>query len=325
MVEYHVDGFRFDQAHLLSSETAKHILNVLRSINPNVIVYGEAWDNRGQEFSELGWGSFNAHFRDVLRGDLHDFSKKGFLFGSYRPNENINDLKTIVTGTLLGNGGIYSKTDHTINFLEVHDDYCFSDFLRLSSGQNKKNELIKDRFQHIALTPEIYKMNKLAALVLFTSNGIPLIHQGQEWAHTQVIAATDRPDPYMGRLDPNPYNKDNETNWVNWKETEQNHTLVKYYQGLISLRKKYPELRRSSIHDIIFFNLGGEFELGYSIKDNITIFLNGSTKEVMNAKLPPGKWIQLVDNNIVDINGLRIAEGYVNIQSTSGAVFIRNQ
>tara|TARA_Y100000590_G_scaffold458578_1_gene613588 strand:- start:8134 stop:10128 length:1995 start_codon:yes stop_codon:yes gene_type:complete len=323
MVEYHVDGFRFDQAHLLSAATAQHILSELRRVNPNVIVYGEAWDNRGREFSELGWGSFNAQFRDVLRGDLHDFSKKGFLFGSYRPNENKNDLKTIVTGTLWGNGGIYNTTANAINFLEVHDDYCFSDYLRLSSGQNSKNDLIKDRLKHISLTPEIFKMNTLAALVLLTSQGIPLIHQGQEWAHTQIIAATDRPDPNVGKLDPNPYNKDNETNWVNWDETEQNQSLVSYYQSLITLRKKYPELRRSSLQDIKFFDLENEFGLGYSIKDNITIFLNGSNTEILNAKLPSGKWLQLVNSNKVDLNGIRVVEGYINIQPTSGAVFIR--
>ena len=132
-------------------------------------------------------------------------------------------------------------------------------------------------------------MNTLAALVLLTSQGIPLIHQGQEWAHTQIIAATDRPDPNVGKLDPNPYNKDNETNWVNWDETEQNQSLVSYYQSLITLRKKYPELRRSSLQDIKFFDLENEFGLGYSIKDNITIFLNGSSTEILNAKLPSGK------------------------------------
>jgi len=323
MVEYHVDGFRFDQAHLLSAETAKHILSELRSVNPQVIVYGEAWNNRGREFSELGWGSFNAHFRDVLRGDLHDFSKKGFLFGSYRPNENKNDLKTIVTGTLWGNKGIYNTPAHTINFLEVHDDYCFSDFLRLSSGQNSKDELIKDRLQHIELTPEIFKMNTMGALVLLTSQGIPLIHQGQEWAHTQVVAATNRPDSNVGKMDPNPYNKDNETNWINWEEAAQNRALVNYYSSLILLRKKYNQLRNSSLNDFRFFDLDSRFGLGYAIADDMVVFLNGSVTEILSVKLPPGKWLQLVNASEVDLNGLRIAEGYINIQPTSGTVFIR--
>ena len=50
MTNYHIDGFRFDQAHLLSAETAKLIYKELKKINPNVIIYGEAWDNRNKEF-----------------------------------------------------------------------------------------------------------------------------------------------------------------------------------------------------------------------------------------------------------------------------------
>ena len=34
--------------------------------------------------------------------------------------------------------------------------------------------------------------------------------------------------------------------------------------------------------------------------------------------------LQLVNASKVDLNGLRIAEGYINIQPTSGAVFIRS-
>ena len=88
MLEYHIDGFRFDQAHLLSLETAELISSELRSLNPGVIIYGEAWDNRSKEFSEIEWGSFNAHFRDVIRGDLHDFEKKGFFL------DHIDQMRT---------------------------------------------------------------------------------------------------------------------------------------------------------------------------------------------------------------------------------------
>ncbi len=54
------------------------------------------------EFSKLGWGSFNAYFRDVMRGDLHDTNIKGFLFGNYRPGENIDDIKSLLSGTSVG-------------------------------------------------------------------------------------------------------------------------------------------------------------------------------------------------------------------------------
>jgi len=63
--------------------------------------------------------------------------------------------------------------------------------------------------------------------------------------------------------------------------------------------------------------------LGYAIADDMVVFLNGSVTEILSVKLPPGKWLQLVNASEVDLNGLRIAEGYINIQPTSGTVFIR--
>ncbi len=323
MVDYHIDGFRFDQANLLSSKTAKLILKELQGINPDVVVYGEAWDNKQTEFSRMSWGSFNDSFRDILRGDLHDFSNKGFLFGTYRPTDNINSLKTIIGGSLLSTGGLYVSSENSINFLEVHDNYSFSDYLRISLDKNHQNEIINDRLEHIRLTPEIKKLNTLGALILFTSQGIPIIHQGQEWAHSKIIAPTKVPDPDVGKMDPNSYNKDNETNWLNWEDAHQNELLVDYYIGLIALRKKYPELRRSTLDKIKFLNIKNELGLGYVIRDNITIFLNGNKSETLNVKLPPGKWLQVANGSKVDLRGFRISEGYVKIQATSGSVYIR--
>ena len=323
MTEYHIDGFRFDQAHLISIETAQIILERLRNINPRVYIYGEAWDNKGAQFSEIGWGSFNAHFRDVLRGDLWDYSKKGFLFGSYRPNESKDELVNIVSGTNLGPKGIYKAPEHAINFLEVHDDYCFSDYLRLSYGRNKPDDIIIDKLEHIKLSSEILRMNTLGATVLFTSLGIPLIHQGQEWGHTQVIAETNYPDENVGKMDRNPYNKDNETNWVDWNELKQNQVLFDYYKGLIKIRKKYSQLRNSSVTLIEFLDLENEFGLGYIYDNSLAIYLNGDPNNSISIKLLDGKWLQLSNSTQVDINGIRVAEGYVNIPPTSGAIFVK--
>ena len=77
-------------------------------------------------------------------------------------------------------------------------------------------------------------MNKLGAFILFMSKGVPLIHQGQEWGHSQIIQQTNIVDLNVNKMDPNPYNKDNETNWVNWDELKQNEELVEFYKELIT-------------------------------------------------------------------------------------------
>ena len=323
MVDYHIDGFRFDQAHLLSLETAKFISNELRSVNPDVIIYGEAWDNKSGEFSQIDWGSFNAHFRDVLRGDLHNYDKKGFLFSSYRPNESKEDLKLIISGTSIDKGGFYKTPSHSINFLEVHDDYCFSDFLRLSSGENNKNDIILDKLNHISLSSNLMKMNMLGAFILFTSKGIPLMHQGQEWGHSQIIAKTEVFDVNTNKMDPNSYNKDNETNWVNWDELNQNEDLVTFYKMLIKIRKENLFLNKINEEEIKFFDIKNRFCLGYKIGDEMIAFINGDNKNSIDLPLPKGVWNVLISTNDSMNNNFKEFEGQITLNPTSGILLFQ--
>jgi len=324
MREYHIDGFRFDQCFLLSAETSKLISKELKNVNPNVIIYGEAWAEREKEFSTMGWGSFNARFRDLLKGDLHDFSKKGFLFGQFRPYENLEDLQSIIMGSSFGKGAIYQKPSHSINYLEVHDDYGFNDYLRLSSGFNQVDDIISDPFKHIELSSDILKMNKLGALLLLTSQGLPLIHQGQEWAHSQIIAPTDSPDPNQGKMDRNAYNKDNETNWVNWKEAEQNIELVDYYRGLIAIRLSHPEFRRANEGNFKFQGLS-DHALGYTINNKVAVYVNSHNDQTISVNLPAGEWLLVADANQANPEGIKTIAGHIIIPETSGLIFVRKK
>ena len=318
MTDYHIDGFRFDQAHLLSAETATFIIDELKKINPNVIIYGEAWNDREKEFSELGWGSFNARFRDVLRGDLHNYDEKGFLFGNFRDSESLKNLQSLILGT----PNIYQSSAHAVNFLEVHDDYCFNDYLRLSSGRNSKDDIIQDPMKHIELDDDLLRKNKLGALILLTSQGIPIIHQGQDWAHSQIIAETDAHDPNVGKMDRNPYNKDNETNWVNWLEKEQNKELADYYSGLIDLRRTHTEFRHATKKDFKFQGLA-DHALGYVIRDRIAVYINGENSTAVETDLPEGKWQLIVNNEEVNLNGMLTVSGEITIPPTSGLILKR--
>ncbi len=318
MTDYHIDGFRFDQAHLLSAETATFIIDELKKINPNVIIYGEAWNDRETEFSKMGWGSFNAKFRDVLRGDLHNYDEKGFLFGNFRDSESLRNLQSLI----LGSPNIYQSSAHAVNFLEVHDDYCFNDYLRLSSSRNSKDDIIDDPMRHIELDDDLLRKNKLGAFILLTSQGIPIIHQGQDWAHSQIIAETDANDPNEGKMDRNPYNKDNETNWVNWLEKEQNKELADYYSGLIDLRRTHTEFRHATKKDFKFQGLA-DHALGYVIRDRIAVYINGENSNAVETDLPEGKWQLIVNNEEVNLNGMLTVSGEITIPPTSGLILKR--
>ncbi len=322
MINYHIDGFRFDQCYLLSAETATLIEKELKAINPNVYLYGEAWNERESEFSKLGWGSFNAYFRDVMRGDLHDINIKGFLFGQYRPGENIDDIKSLLFGTSAGKTKIYSSLKHAVNFLEVHDDYCFNDYIRFSLGLNEKTDIIDDPIDHIKLNETQLKINKLGAMFLLLSKGVPIIHQGQEWGHSQIIASTSVNDINVGKMDRNPYNKDNSTNWVNWSELTVNIELVNFYKNLIEVRKQIPSL--SSLNtDNLFFDVIDERVIGYFPGKDLAVFFNGHFDEIKEVVLPPGNWKVLLDEYNFNMAGFKTVDRKIELPKLSGVILER--
>ena len=67
-------------------------------------------------------------------------------------------------------------------------------------------------------------MNKLAAGILFTSQGIPFIQSGQEFLRSKDG-------------DENSYNKPDMVNMLRWQKKLLNNDLLQYYRGLIELRK----------------------------------------------------------------------------------------
>ncbi len=56
-------------------------------------------------------------------------------------------------------------------------------------------------------------------------------------------------------IDHNTYNKDNETNYLNFKHAEINQELFSYYQGLIKLRKKHDAFRKASYDSFKFVDI----------------------------------------------------------------------
>ena len=326
MTEYHVDGFRFDLGQLIDANTRDLIISELRTINPNVIILAEPWgggyDPAG--FSDQGRASFNNQFRDGLKGSVFDIKDKGFLFGKLRKGDDQKFLRRLATGSLREHGGQYISSDHSVNYLESHDDLTFGDRLRITGGFNEKHEIINDPISHAKVDGDLLAMNKLGALYLFTSQGIVFMHQGQEWARSKVIANTDAPDEFEGQIDHNSYEKDYETNWLNWNEKGLNSDLVDYYKGLIQLRKKYPSLRKSNPEDFKFFDFGKQIAVGYIVKEKMAIIMNGSKTDNVSTTLPIGNWRMIVDGDSVQLDSHKIMSEEINIAPISGMVLVRN-
>lgn len=327
MKEYHIDGFRFDLGKLLDWQTIEEIIKEARKVNPDVVIVCEPWgggyDPNG--FSKRGWGAWNDQIRNGIKGENPN-NGLGWIFGRWYGNNSPKRIKSYINGTLVRDSlGLFQKKEHAVNYLESHDGYTFGDFIRIGSKEVNPEKVIKDVDKHVKLTPYQMKLNKLGALFLFTSQGITMIHSGQEFARSKVIPLnTKEPDKNKGRIDHNSYDKDNETNYINYKHAEINKELLNYYKGLIALRKAYPAFRRAEYEDITFYDhpqskFGFAFSVKYQ-KETFVVLFNADQKQSLEFPLPEGVWEILVDKDFAGTKTRYVTGAKFVLEPVTGAV-----
>ena len=327
MEEYHIDGFRFDLATMIDMETVDAITKATQAINPDVILIGEPWGGGGYNPSQLadhGWASWNDHFRNSVKGRNPRYDDYGFIFGKLWDGNNTEHYKKLMRGYLQPEGGHYREPAQNVNYLESHDDYTLGDFVRLSLGIVEKSEAVS-RSKIARLSPKEIAIHKLAALNLLTSQGPVMVAQGQSWGRAKVIANSIGTDSLAGHLDHNSYEKDDETNWLNWEEKTLNQDLVDYYRGLITIRSIYPELRNVTQGYREFIDGSSELAYGVSMGEDqkVLVLLNADPTSKAKFSLPPGNWTVLADANMAGTESLGNAEGTASVAAQSGLILVQ--
>ena len=328
--EYHIDGFRFDLGLLLDEKTLRDIEEKVRDINPNIFLTAEPWGGGYDPylFSDMNWSAWNDQFRNAFKGWNDPYNDNGFIFGNWHHDFNKNKIKRVFMGSPQEFGGQFKYSWQSLNYLESHDDYTLGDFIRLSLKKVDKNGIINNYFNNILLSEKELKIHKLAALVLFVSQGPVMIGEGQEWGRSKFIFSSNFPDKNIGKLDHNSYEKDNFTNWLDWNQKELNKDLVDYYRGLIKLRKKYDVLRYSNPNDFIFIDSNNDFGLGFSLEKNdqkMIVLLNGDSKNSCSFNVDNGIYKVLVNDIEVmkDDNYFKIDSNIITIPSSSGLILLK--
>ena len=98
--EYHIDGFRFDLAGLIDTETVQQLMQAVKAKHPHVLFWGEGWSMTTQPTKPNvnlatqrsadilpGFGFFNDTIRDTMRGSVFFSDEKGFVSGEDTSNE----------------------------------------------------------------------------------------------------------------------------------------------------------------------------------------------------------------------------------------------
>ncbi len=283
VTDFKVDGFRFDLIGLIDRETVRQIVQELHAIDPQLLIYGEPWaggttpieiSHKGLQRSQ-GWAVFNDHFRDAIKGNVFNSRERGFV----QSGGHIGAVKVGVRGAI---GDFADSPLETINYIECHDNHTLWDRLVISTIDDAR---ITDADRRA--------MDKLAAAVLFTSQGIPFIQCGQEFLRTKGG-------------DHNTYDKPDPVNMIRWREKADHHDVYEYYQGLIALRQAHPLFRLETAEEVrravkfLDDQLGLSVPHGciaYLIEDatgrdewaRALVLLNANARAV-ELTIPEGKW-----------------------------------
>ncbi len=327
MKEYHIDGFRFDLAKLIDWGTIDAITQAAKEVNPDVLLIAEPWGGGydPQGFSEHGWAAWNDQIRNGVKGQ-NPRDGLSWIFGKWFGDNNKDRLFSYLRGTLKRDkGGLFVTPAHSVNYLESHDDNTLGDFIRIGSGEVKENEKITDLTENAKVRGTQLRLNKLAALFLFVSRGITMIHEGQEFARSKVIVPQDGVnDENVMKIDHNSYNKDNATNYINYDYADLNSELVDYYKGLIEMRKRHEAFRRATYDDLTPINIDeNDFAIAFTLNyknEKFLVVLNGDREKSVKLKLPEGDWLEIVNAEKVELNNPAVKRSALEVAPSAGAV-----
>lgn len=327
MQEYHIDGFRFDLGHLIDWKTIETIIAEAKKINPDVIFVCEPWGGGydPQGFSQRGWGAWNDQIRNGIKGENPN-DGHGWIFGKWYGNNSPQRIKSYVNGTLIKDEhGLFQKKEHSVNYLASHDGYTFGDFIRIGTGDVKADDRIQDVDENVKLNNKQMKLNKLGAMFLLTSQGITMIHSGQEFARSKVIPFDiEIPDKHRGMIDHNSYEKDNSTNFINYEHAEINKELLDYYKGLIEIRKKYSAFRHADYSAVSFVDdTTNSFALAYKLDDGKEVFFvafNANQKKKQKYVLPEGGWEVIADKNSAGLKIIETKTKTIELEPVTGMI-----
>ena len=247
VIEYRVDGFRFDLASILGRNedgTSLHQPPLLRSlafdsILGNVKLIAEAWDAGG--LYQVGsfpswkrWAEWNGRYRDDMRRFL-----KGDDFLSQAAARRITGSPDLYDPVFRGRNA-------SVNFLTCHDGFTLYDLYSYNEKHNEANgwgntDGADDNnswncgVEGDTTDPSVLalrrKMMMNACAVLMCSRGTPMFLAGDEFADTR----------YGNN---NPYCQDNLISWLDWSLLEKNRALYEFFRYMIHFRKAHACIRK---------------------------------------------------------------------------------
>ena len=268
---YHIDGFRFDLASILSRDRNGQLMPNMPMVEviaedpmlADTKIIAEAWDAAGAyqvgSFAKGRWAEWNGRYRDDIR----------------RYWRGDPGMTGSMATRLSGSSDLYQSSGrdpyHSINFITSHDGYTLNDLVSYEQKHNQANQEdnrdgennnyssnygVEGPTRRKAIVELRLRQAKNLMASLLLSHGTPMIVSGDEVLRTQ-------------RGNNNAYCQDNSISWFDWKLVERNSEMLRFCEALIGFRKAQPTVRRATfltgkphqvgdLPDVSWYNPAGE-------------------------------------------------------------------
>lgn len=319
--EYHIDGFRFDLMGLHDVTTMNEIRSALDNLyedgsGKKLIMYGEAWNmqtncDSGTELANQNnlkklddrIGAFNDGIRDAIKGS-NAGTDKGFIqSGSGRAG-----IKTGIAGQSNSTSGWANVPTQCVTYTSCHDNLCLYDKL---VGSVLGGEGYRDRHE------ELVSMNKLSAAIVITSQGIPFMLGGEEFARSKDG-------------DENSYASSRDENMLDWSSVDKYSDLIEYYRGLYKIRESFAAFSDSTAmtaNNLISLEDVPKGVTGYMINNTESgkwgkmclIFNGGDDEQSISVD---GEWVIIADEETAGLRNLGTASGNAKVPAHSALIMV---
>lgn len=320
--EYHIDGFRFDLMGLHDVETMNSIRKALDNLyedgsGKKIIMYGEAWDMPTQcdegtvmanqkNLKKLDdrIGAFDDTIRDAIKGSTGGVDKGFVQSGSSRAA-----LKIGIAGQSDTTTGWADVPTQCVTYASCHDNLCLYDKL-VDSVYGRDSEYRK-RYE------DLVSMNKLSAAIVMTSQGIPFMLSGEEFARSKDG-------------DENSYASSREENMIDWTNLNEFSDIVEYYRGLIKIRENFDAFSdptAETANSLTYIKDVPSGVTGYTINNTASgqwskmcvVFNGGEEEQDVNIG---GEWVRIADGETAGLRNLGEVSGTVKLKAHSAAILV---
>jgi glycogen operon protein len=284
--EMHVDGFRFDLASVFSRNEDGSLnwghAPIFAEIASDpelgkIRLIAEPWDTGayqlGRGFPGITWLQWNGRFRDDIRrfvkgdhGMIPELMRRLYGSDDLFPDDRLDAYHAY----------------QSVNFVTAHDGFTLYDLVSYNekhnwaNGNNNQDGTDANYSWNCGYEGDKGAPDEVLALrrkqvkncfcLLMLSNGTPMFRAGDEFLNTQ-----------FGNN--NPYNQDNETGWLDWRQLQTNRDVFRFFKNMIAFRKCHPSLSRSRFwrEDVNWYGIGEGVDLS-SASHSLAFCLHGASQ-----------------------------------------------